>query len=334
MFTAIINVRNHDVDVDIERELRAYDWGYNARWTSDKLIASSPFRHDRTPSFFVNLDGEYAGYWGDSGAIIDEYARGDFAALVALLRSITREQAEDYLLGEYGRHLASDGDSLIRLPSRPRLRPAPPQPIALPEDIVTHATSPYLLSRGISAETQERYGIGYNERYKGFTAIPWKLADGRIGNVKYRSTRDKRFFYERGATPINAMVYGLDVVDEGYAVICEGEIDALSFAEAGIPAIALGGAQLSRAQAQLLCRSGVRTIYLGGDNDDKGRALNRQVRRGLGDYVRLCEIEYSDVGGQEKDANDVLLRHGVEGLRVLIESAREVQRINLRQLSR
>lgn len=60
-----IKVRGQTLDIDIETELREFDWT-RARWTADKLQAASPMRYDQTPSFFVNLDGEYAGTWSDS----------------------------------------------------------------------------------------------------------------------------------------------------------------------------------------------------------------------------------------------------------------------------
>ena len=114
----VISVRNYEVDVDIKSELEVYDWGYNARWSADKLIAASPFRHDSTPSFFVNLDGDYAGAWADSGAHDDNYTSGGFAKLLAYLRSESIEETERYLLEQYGR-LYVDADD-IRLPE---LRP-------------------------------------------------------------------------------------------------------------------------------------------------------------------------------------------------------------------
>jgi len=74
------------INVDIEEELRLFPWN-RARWTESKLIASSPFRDDNAPSFFVNLDGEYAGTWADSGAYGTEYESGNFVRLLAYLRN-------------------------------------------------------------------------------------------------------------------------------------------------------------------------------------------------------------------------------------------------------
>lgn len=312
----IIRIQEHEVDVDIRAELEAYEWGYNVRWTTDKLIAASPFRSDNTPSFYVNLDGDYAGVFGDSGAVDDEYQSGGFVKLLAYLRGESYEETADYLLAEYGR-LYTDTEDIrlpeIRLPTRLNY-------VEIAPETVTTAVSPYLTRRGISAEIQRLYGVGYNEAHTGFTAIPWFTADGRMANVKYRATSGKRFFYEKGATPIRSLVYGLSVVNTNrseLAVICEGEIDALSWATAGIPAVACGGSSISNEQIDAIKRSSIRKLLLGGDNDAAGQRLNAELKRRLGGYVELCDVDY----GRYIDANETLESCGSEGLRRLEENS-------------
>src|SRR5690625_4863777 len=226
---SILNIRNHSVQVDIESELREYDFGHNARWSPGKLVASSPFRADQAPSFFVNLSGEYAGTWADSGSIDDQYSRGNFVALIAYLRGIGYDEAEEYLLEKYGALYEIKPDEPIRIAS-PKLSERHAVNNELPTDLVTQAISPYLLSRGISEEAQRKFSVGYGEDITGYTAIPWHDTIGRLANVKYRSTSGKKFFYAKDATPISRLVYGLNFFagagDEGEAGLCEGEIDA------------------------------------------------------------------------------------------------------------
>lgn len=308
----LIRIGPHEVDVDLTSELEAYDWGYNARWSADKLIAASPFRHDSTPSFFVSLTGDYAGVWGDSGAVDDDHVSGGFVKLLAYLRGEGEAETADYLLSEYGRLYTDTED--IRLPAlniRKRVKYR-----TLAPDIVTQAISPYLSTRGISAEAQRQFNVGYSVELPGYTAMPWYSADGRLANVKYRSTKDKRFFYEKGATPIRQLVYGLNVVNanrSNMAVLCEGEIDAMSWATAGVPAVACGGSSISAEQIDAIKRSSVRILRLGGDNDPAGQRLNAEVKRRLGGYVEMYDVDY----GGHNDANDVLKTRGTEGLRLL-----------------
>src|SRR5699024_11841984 len=97
----ILNIGDKTVQIDIASELSDYHFD-NARWTANKLIASSPFRDDRAPSFFVNLSRELAGAGGDSGALDYEYASGNFVKLIALLRGISYEVSADYVIDRYG----------------------------------------------------------------------------------------------------------------------------------------------------------------------------------------------------------------------------------------
>src|SRR5699024_3685488 len=146
------------------------------RWQSDKLIASSPFRDDRAPSFFVNLSGELAGVWGDSGALDYEYASGNFVKLIALLRGISYEESSDYLIEKYGALYEIKPDEPIRL--RPISLREPVRQVKTLDNPITQAVSPYLLKRGITEEGQRQAGGGYDGQYGGCTAMTWMTEGG------------------------------------------------------------------------------------------------------------------------------------------------------------
>src|SRR5690606_38387668 len=152
----------------------------------------------------------------------------------------------------------------------------------------------------------------------GFTAIPWRKPNGDLVNVKYRATRGKLFFYEKGAHPIRQLVYGIDVIHRlnvREAAICEAEIDAMSFATTGtVFGIAAGGVTFTEAQADIVKRSPIETLLLAGDNDKAGEKFNREIKRLLRGHVRFKTVDY----GGYKDANDLLKACGSEGLRELV----------------
>jgi len=322
----IVKIRGHDVDIDIEAELRAYDW-IRPRWQSDKLIAASPFRYDNTPSFFVRLEPFAdlpAGTWHDSGAYDPDWRSGNFVKLMAFLRGESYDETADYLLGEYGRlELGNE----LTLPA-PKLRLASAPLPTLPADIITQATSGYLLSRGIGAETQALYGVGYGKQ-AGFTALPWRLPNGEIATVMYRATRGKLFFYESDGWPRRRLIYGIDVIARlgaRRAALCEAPIDALSWREGTggeITGIATGGVTLSDEQADMIKRSSIEEVILAGDNDKPGAEFNAEAERKLRGHVRLLRADY----GAAKDANDVLRQAGGEGLRQIAEQATYVREI-------
>lgn len=322
-----IKIRGQELLIDIEEELSAYQFD-NARWQADKLIANSPFRDESRPSFFVNLSGEFAGTWADSGAINDEMASGNFAKLIALLDSISIEDAERYLIDKYGIGQAHKPDEPIRL-KKPSLRLN--DRFKGLDNPVKQATSPYLIRRGISAQVQDLYGIGYDRQYKGFTAFPIFTAAGKLASVFYRrsSFNDKRFFYHREGLTKNRLLYGIHLAED-YAILNEGFIDALSWETLGYPALAVNGARISREQVEMIKRSPIRTIYLAGDNDEAGRRLNRQAYEALRGYVDLYLIDY----GNKKDANEALLSpDGIRRMHDIFKSAIHIDSLNRPKLS-
>lgn len=309
---AQIKIRDQSVNIDIQAELEEFEWP-RAKWSASKLIAASPFRDDRTPSFFVNLDGEMAGVWGDSGAYDDQWASGGFVKLLAFLRNETYEESEQYLLEKYDFSVSNDTFTLV-IPKLTDVRKTK----KLQRDII-EITSPYLSKRGISEQVQAQAGIGKSRHY-GFVAIPWHSPDGQLANVKYRATRGKVFFYEKDARPIRELVYGADlyVKSSENLVICEAEIDALSWRTAGYNAVAIGGVAFTKYQADILRRLPYKRLLVAGDNDKAGARFNAQVVRAMRGRD-LAIVEWRESGC--KDANDVLLAGGVGALVATFEQA-------------
>lgn len=316
-----IRIRGHTINVDIQAELESFEWT-RPRWTSEKLIAASPFRYDHTPSFFVNLNGEYAGCWGDSGAYDDEWSSGSFVKLLSFLRNETYEESEQYLLEKSVFSL--DSDKFILIPPKLNIGTTTTN---LQRRII-ESTSPYLEKRGIAQSVQTQARTGKSKHY-GFVAIPWYTPDGKLANIKYRSTRGKMFFYERNARPIRELIYGADLYVEASAdlVVCEAEIDALSWRTAGYNAVAVGGVAFTRQQADILRRLPFSRLVVAGDNDKAGARFNAQVIKAMKGRD-LAVLEWR--GSRFKDANEVLVNEGIGGLIEAFEQAIELPFINNR----
>jgi len=313
---AQIKIRGQTINIDIHSELEEFEWT-RPKWTSDKLIAASPFRYDNTPSFFVNLDGEYAGCFGDSGAYDDEWASGGFVKLLAFLRNETYEESEQYLLEKSGVPVSCDEYTLVL----PKLLDIT-KTADVSRVIIDRRNSPYLEKRGISEVVQAQANVGKSKHY-GFVAIPWHAPDGSLANVKYRATKGKTFFYERGARPIRELVYGADLYVKSYddLIVCEAEIDALSWRTAGYNAVAVGGVAFTRQQADILRRLPFSRLVVAGDNDKAGARFNAQVVRAMLGRD-LAVVEWRD--SRFKDANDVLVSEGIGGLVEAFEQAVDV----------
>lgn len=289
-------------------------------------MASSPFRYDSTPSFFVDLreDGPFYGCWADSGAIDPEFAGGNFVTLLSFLRRETPEETIDYLRAMYGPADAYDTPQLrpIRLTTPTVRRP-------LNTDVIRPFIGPcdYLTNRrGIPEEIQRKFRTGFDASRKA-VIIPWYLPDGRLGNVKYRRIDAKLFWFAKGGIPIRSMLYGLDIVYReriNRAAIVEAEIDAMSLAAAGIPAIAVGGTSFGPEKRDLIIRSPIEELVILRDNDAAGRKLQREIVRELAGHVRL-RIAIIPNNWRCKDANDVLVRRGGDALAACAGRARSVK---------
>lgn len=304
----IIKVSGVEMDVDIRGELSEFSW-VRPRWTSDKLIAASPFRFDRTPSFMVNLDGDYAGTFVDSGAYDAEFESGNFPKLLSFLRDETYEETVDYLIGMYG---GGEVDDSGRVTIKPVKLAQAKSRITLDDGILAELAyrSPYLGKRGISEKVQRFMGVGFS-RESNAISMPWRHADGSLANIKYRKVAGKAFWYEKGAAPIRTLVYGIDKVyrhNLREVVVCEAEIDAMSWMEAGKPAIALGGTAVTQTQLDLIKRSPIERVIIAKDNDKAGGKLGERLAEGLRGSVEVSNIR---IPSDYKDANEALVA-GVE----------------------
>jgi DNA primase len=299
------------MDIDIRAELEKYSWS-RPRWSSDKLIAASPFRYDKTPSFFVNFTGEYTGCWGDSGAYDQEWASGNFVKLLSFLRNETYEETEEYLRGEYGWQDASEDGNVKLIPINLRIQRARQ---SLSTDILAKYTEDYtyLMKRGISERVQRQMGVLYDRESKA-AVIPWRLAKNNLANVKFRTVYGKTFWYYKGGRPIRELVYGIERAGPT-TIICEAEIDAMSWMEAGFAAVAVGCASFNNWKRDLLLRSPIEELIIATDNDKAGGKLRNEIEAAMRGHVRLRQ---SYIRADCKDANEALVKYGVEALQAAV----------------
>jgi twinkle protein len=142
-------------------------------------------------------------------------------------------------------------------------------------------------------------------------------------NVKYRDAR-KNFKLYKGAEKI---FYNINnIIGYEYCIIVEGEIDVLSFYEAGIPnAVSVpNGATLNSNNLEYLDNcidyfNDKEKIILAVDQDEPGQALQQELIRRLG--AEVCYLaNFEDC----KDANEYLLKYGKERLAQCITKAKPV----------
>lgn len=147
--------------------------------------------------------------------------------------------------------------------------------------------------------------------------------NNEIVNIKYRDGQ-KNFKLFKDAKLI---FYNLDSITiSKEAVIVEGEIDCLSFWEAGIHKVVStpNGSTLKTVNLEYLDNcieyfDNKEKIYLALDNDEAGHNVTREFIRRLG-ADRCFLVDFKDC----KDANEYLIKYGKEALANTIKEAKEI----------
>ncbi len=142
-------------------------------------------------------------------------------------------------------------------------------------------------------------------------------------NIKYRDGR-KNFKLFKGAEKV---FYNINsIIGYNSCVIVEGEMDVLSFHEAGVRNVVSvpNGATINNNNLDYLDNcidyfDDKEKIILAVDKDEAGQALQQELIRRLGAEVCFI-IDFDDC----KDANEYLLKYGAERLSKLVQKAKAV----------
>ena len=202
-----------------------------------------------------------------------------------------------------------------------------PEPIQ-PKEVSTKVQE-WFQSRGISNDTLKALKVTEGKEFmpqtsKEENAIHFNYFMGdELINVKYRDGR-KNFKLYKGAEKV---FYNINaIVGYEYCVIVEGEMDALSLHEAGIPNVVSvpNGATIGTNNLDYLDNcidyfTDKEKVILALDGDEAGQALQNEFIRRLG--AEVCFIATFD---DCKDSNEYLLKHGKESLAQRITGAKPV----------
>ena len=184
-------------------------------------------------------------------------------------------------------------------------------------------------TRGISEKTLKDLKVSEGPEFMPQTGksentikFNYMMGDTLI-NIKYRDGK-KNFKLYKGAEKI---FYNINsIIGYDTCIIVEGEMDTLSFHEAGLPnAISVpNGATLNSNNLDYLDNcidyfEDKEKIILAVDNDEPGQALQQELIRRLGAEVCFT-VDFEDC----KDANEYLLKHGKENLIHQITKAKPV----------
>lgn len=245
---------------------------------------------EKGESLSVCVKGAKAGTWkdfatGQGGDLVDL-----FAACLGLSVSQAMVEAKAYL---------GVRDSMPAREIKSYTRPSKPKNYTAPKAGVRA----WLNSRGITDTTIEAFKIGEQIHGGKTIALFPYLRDGELVNVKYRDIADKRGMrQEKDAEPC---LFGWHLIDPKArtVAICEGEIDAMTLHQAGIPALSVnagaGNFQWLESDWERLERFS--EILVAFDADEAGEKGAKEAIRRLG-ADRCKRLSFPG----HKDANEYL----------------------------
>lgn len=240
-------------------------------------------------SLSVRLTGAKAGVWAD-------FATGEKGDILDLWMAVRGGSMAD-TINEVKRHLGVRDDAPIK-ETKVFKRPAKPK-CSTPKSAVKE----WLNGRGLTDETIAAFRVGEQVRDGKTTAVFPYLRDGELVNAKYRNVADKKDMrQEAGAEPC---LFGWHLIDPKCrrVAITEGEIDAMTLHQMGVPALSVnqgaGNHQWIESDWQRLDRFS--EILVCFDADEAGQKGAREIVRRLGG--ERCKV----VSFGAKDANDWLM---------------------------
>lgn len=166
----------------------------------------------------------------------------------------------------------------------------------------------YLATRGISAETAKLYEVASakvwnGERELDALAFPYKR-DGELLQVKRISTErpdGKKVIMAEG--DCEPCLYGWQAIPKNMRIVilCEGEIDCMSYYQYGFPALSVpfGGGKGAKQQwieFEYHNLDRFDEIWISMDSDEVGQAAAREIATRLGEHrCRLVKLPHKDI---------------------------------------
>lgn len=275
--------------------------------TGSDYVGNCPFHNEKTPSFKIPVNGKFYKCFGCGES-------GDVFAFVMKQTNCNFNDAVEHVAKHYNFELDKDTKDYVR-PIQ-RLEKIHPQFIKYFED------------RGISNNTLLRFKISQSLEWmpkaqKETPVVCFNyFRNEELINIKFRGP-GKDFKLAKDAELI---FYNIDAIkDTDTAIIVEGEIDAMSMYESGIyNVVSVPNGTTPKGVMKLPYLDNCaeyfidkKQIIIATDNDQVGQNLKDELARRFG--IEKCSfIQYPN---DCKDANDVLIKHGRDAVKSMVENA-------------
>lgn len=195
----------------------------------------------------------------------------------------------------------------------------------------------FLESRSISRKTAEMYDVTAKKNQPNILCFPFYDENGKLVSIKYRKMNFKKGvdknkeWFEKDTMPI---LFGMkQCVDFETLVITEGQLDAMSVAEAGIKnavSVPNGCTSFTWLTPCAEWVNNFQEVIVFGDWENGKMTLLDTLKDRL--ECKVKAVRQMDYLG-EKDANDILRKYGPEAIRKAIAKAEEPKISNVKDLS-
>jgi DNA primase len=175
----------------------------------------------------------------------------------------------------------------------------------------------YLVGRGISLDSIERFHLGYSEN-QDMVTVPVFSDNGIPVGFVARSIEGKQFKNSTNL-PRSKVLFGLNKNKFEEIIVVESSFDAIKLNQIGFHAVATLGANVSREQLRLLEKYATK-IILAPDSDEAGQGFAKKIT----DAIKTREISLIKIPEGKKDIGDmtreeILLAIDNKSLDILLE---------------
>lgn len=192
----------------------------------------------------------------------------------------------------------------------------------------TKAIEDFMFKRGLSETTIEKFLIGFDRARQAYT-IPVFDRNGELLNVRYyRPNKHPRYQNTSGYGDVTLYPWSILNEDHKGLVICEGELDALTLIQRGIPAISGTGGAGTWNEAWNLAFKGLQ-VYICYDRDKRGRDGAQKVAHNLrkvAKSIRIVELPFPFKNDHGEDITDFFVQYGksVDEFRELLKKSERI----------
>lgn len=316
---------------------------------TNRFRGLSPFTTEKTPSFYVDNQAKtwYCFSSGQGGGVIDYIMKTE---------NLGKAESISFLKEYLGIHEEEETEEFkikkaLQIAHKfflkeQRLAVAYLKKRGMPEDLAQKIAKDYelgalnnvnlykyLLSSEVEEDIIKKTGIFYedgNSRYLNRMTIPIRNEYGTIisftgrdleGNAKskYMHGVTTKFFKKKNVIWNLSKVRNM-ISEQDRIVVCEGQMDAISITETGIPAVAILGSKISEQQLLTISKL-TNNIYMIFDSDRAGEEGLISAFKMLSS-MDLDSVFYSVIIPTGKDPDEYIKTEGVENFIKLIEDAK------------